>query len=173
MCQRVEAPSYNAYFLATRDLSNNAVPVAPWWPNAQGLQGNQPGFLVPGFAYRNSEPLRGAALVYEGSLVRWRTQAPAAFRSVLPSWEMKKSPWINRYFYNLSFGLWNGYTAFTRARGEANLDKIMNMDMLLEFAPRRGSNNPSHVPTYMVYSWAETYNLLRVYGGRAGLLFAY
>ena len=173
MCQRVEAPAYNAYFLATRDLSSNATPIAPWWPNAQGLQGNQPGFLIPGFAYRNSEPLRGVALMYEGSLVRWRTQAPAAYRSVLPSWEMKKSPWINRYFYNLSFGLWNGYTAFTRARGEANLDKIMNIDLLLEFASNRGSNNPNHVPAYMVYIWAETYNMLRVFGGRAGLLFAY
>jgi hypothetical protein len=173
MCQRVEAPAYNAYFLATRDLSSNAVPIAPWWPNAQGLLGNQPGFLIPGYAYRNSEPLRGIALMYEGSLVRWRTQAPAAFRSVLPSWEMKKSPWINRYYYNLSFGLWNGYSAFTRPRGEANLDKIMNMEMLLEFAPNRGSNNPNHVHSYIVYMWAETYNLLRVYGGRAGLLFAY
>lgn len=173
MCQRIEAPAYNAYFLATRDLSSNAVPIAPWWPNAQGLQGNQPGFLIPGYAYRNSEPLRGIALMYEGSLVRWRTQAPAAFRSVLPSWEQKKSPWVNRYYYNLSFGLWNGYTPPTRARGEANLDKITNMEMLLEFAPNRGSNNPSHVHRYMVYMWAETYNMLRVFGGRAGLLFAY
>ena len=173
MCQRVEAPSYNAYFLATRDLSGSGVTVAPWWPNAQGLQDNQPGFLVPGFAYRDSEPLAGVALMYEGNLVRWRTQAPAAFRSVIPSWEMKKSPWINRYFYNFSFGLWNGYTAFSRPRGEANLDKITNRELVLQFATNRGSYNPNHVHNYTVYVWAETYNLLRVYGGRAGILFAY
>ena len=173
MCQRVEAPSYNAYFLATRDLSGRDVPVAPWWPNATGLQSNQPGFLVPGFAYRDSEPLSGIALMYEGNLVRWRTQAPAAFRSVLPSWEMKKSPWVNRYFYNFSFGLWNGYTAFSRPRGEANLDKITNRELVLQFAPNRGSYNPNHVHNYTVYVWAETYNILRVYGGRAGILFAY
>ena len=173
MCQRVEAPSYNAYFLATRDLSGSGVAVAPWWPNAQGLSDNQPGFLVPGFAYRDSEPLSGIALMYEGNLVRWRTQAPAAFRTVLPSWEMKKTPWVNRYFYNLSFGRWNGYTAPSRPRGEANLDKITNRELVLQFAPNRGSYNPNDVHNYTVYVYAETYNMLRVYGGRAGIMFAY
>jgi len=37
----------------------------------------------------------------------------------------------------------------------------------------RGSYNSNDVPDYMVYIWAETYNMLRVFGGRAGILFAY
>jgi len=43
----------------------------------------------------------------------------------------------------------------------------------LELTPRRGTYNQNDVPSYNVYIWAETYNVLRVYGGRAGLLFAY
>jgi len=29
------------------------------------------------------------------------------------------------------------------------------------------------VPRYLVYVWAETYNIFRVYGGRGGMMFAY
>ena len=70
-------------------------------------------------------------------------------------------------------GMWNGYTAFSRPRGEANLDKIPIIELLLEFTPKRGTYNNNDVPDYTVYVWAETYNILRVFGGRAGLLFAY
>lgn len=111
--------------------------------------------------------------MYQGSLVRFRTQTPALYRSILPSWEQKKSPWVNRYYYNFPFGLWNGYTPPSRPRGEANLDKVPQSDLLLEFTPVRGSYNSNDVPDYMVYIWAETYNMLRVFGGRAGILFAY
>jgi hypothetical protein len=174
MAQRVEAPSYNAHFLATRELqaatdSSNAI----WWPDATGLTATQPGFLQPAFALANSEPISAVALMYQGSLVRFRTQTPALFRSILPSWEQKKSPWVNRYYYNYSFGFWNGYTPFSAPKGEANLDKIQQRDLLLEFSPVRGSYNPNNVPAYAIYCWAATYNVLRVYSGRAGLLFAY
>jgi hypothetical protein len=57
--------------------------------------------------------------------------------------------------------------------GEANLDKFSHIELALEFHPNRGSINPTDVPRYNVYVWAETYNVLRIYGGRAGLLFAY
>jgi hypothetical protein len=57
--------------------------------------------------------------------------------------------------------------------GEANLDKLVSIDLALEFHPNRGSVNPNDVPQYFVYIWAETYNILRVFGGRAGLLFGY
>jgi hypothetical protein len=174
MVQRVEAPSYNAHFLATRELrAATDASSAIWWPNAEGLFATQPGFLQPAFALADSEPLSAVALQYQGSLVRFRTQTPALFRSILPSWEQKKSPWINRYYYNFSFGFWSGYTPFTAPRGEANLDKIQQRDLLLEFSPIRGSYNPNAVPSYVVYVWAATYNMLRVYGGRAGLMFAY
>ena len=41
----------------------------------------------------------------------------------------------------------------------------------LSFQPTRGNLRASDVPQYTVYCWAECYNILRVYGGRAGLLF--
>jgi hypothetical protein len=170
--QRLEAPSYNAHFLATRDLYGIYDSSASiWWPNAQGLTAGQPGFLEPAFALSDSEPLSGVALTYEGSLVRLRTQTPALFRSILPSWEQKKSPWVNRYYYNWSFGLYNGYTPWSRPKGEANLDKITKRELNLEFNASR--NSYSTYPNYVVYVWAATYNILRVYGGRAGLMFAY
>jgi Major capsid protein N-terminus/Large eukaryotic DNA virus major capsid protein len=174
MVQRVEAPSYNAHFLATRDLqavtdSSSAI----WWPDALGLSAVQPGFLQPAFLLSDSEPIGGVALLYEGSLVRFRSQTPALFRSVLPSWEQKKSPWVNRYYYNWSFGLYNGYTPWSKPKGEANLDKITQRDLVIDFNANRGSYNVNDVPKYYVYVWAATYNVLRVYGGRAGILFAY
>lgn len=174
MVQRVSAPSYNAHFLACRDLRGPRDPAESlWWPNAIGLSATQPGILQPAFALSDSEPISACALLYQGSLVRFRTQTPALYRSILPSWEQKKSPWVNRYYYNFPFGLWNGYTPPSRPRGEANLDKVPQTDLLLEFTPVRGSYNSNDVPDYMVYIWAETYNMLRVFGGRAGILFAY
>ena len=174
MVQRVSAPSYNAHFLACRDLRGPHDPSGSlWWPNAIGLSSTQPGILQPAFALSDSEPISACALLYQGSLVRFRTQTPALYRSILPSWEQKKSPWVNRYYYNFPFGLWNGYTPPSRPRGEANLDKVPQTDLLLEFTPLRGSYNSNDVPDYIVYIWAETYNMLRVFGGRAGILFAY
>jgi len=174
MVQRLEAPSYNAHFLATRDLYGLTDPSSSiWWPNAQGLSATQPGFLQPAFLLSDSEPLAACGLLYEGSLVRFRTQTPALFRSILPSWEQKKSPWVNRYYYNWSFGFNNGYTPWSRPRGEANLDKITQRSLVLDFTANRGSYNVNDVPNYLVYVWAATYNILRVYGGRAGILFAY
>jgi hypothetical protein len=174
MVQRFDAPSYNAHFLATRELRSATDPSSViWWPDALGLSATQPGFLQPGFALSDSEPLSAVALQYQGSLIRFRTQTPALFRSILPSWEQKKSPWLNRYYYNYSFGFWPGYTPFSAPKGEANLDKIQQRELLLEFSPDRGSYNPNAVPNYVVYIWAATYNMLRVYGGRAGLMFAY
>jgi len=174
LVQRVEAPSYNAHFLATRDLYGLTDPSSSiWWPNAQGLSATQPGFLQPAFSLSDSEPLAACGLLYEGSLVRFRTQTPALFRSILPSWEQKKSPWVNRYYYNWPFGLYNGYTPWSRPKGEANLDKVSQRDLVLDFTANRGAYNVNDVPSYMVYVWAATYNVLRVYGGRAGILFAY
>ena len=48
-CQRVEAPAYNATFLASRDLSGLGVTVAPWWPNATGLDPVNLGYFQSGF----------------------------------------------------------------------------------------------------------------------------
>jgi len=53
--QRQESASYNAYFLATRDLSG-ANSSTPWWPDCKGLNLAQALPLTPGFARRGSEP---------------------------------------------------------------------------------------------------------------------
>ncbi len=179
MMNRVEAQRYNAYFLATRDLTGtvNTLPdnsQMPWWPNALGLYAQTPStFLRPGFELSDSEPLSGYAVEYEGSLVRFRTQSPALFRAVLPSYEQRKTPWVNRYYYNFPLGIQNGFTPFSRPQGEANLDKIVNRDLVLQMRPVRGNVGGTIVPSYVVYVYAATYNILRVYGGRAGLMFAF
>ena len=179
MLNRQEAPRYNAYFLATRDLTGNANTLpdftkTPWWPDALGLYANAPSsFLRPGFSLSDSEPLLAYELDYEGNLVRFRTQGPALFRSVIPSYEQRKTPWVNRYYYNLPLAIQNGYTPFSRPQGEANLDKIVNRDLVLQLRPVRGNIGGTVVPSYVVHIYAATYNILRVYGGRAGMMFAY
>lgn len=181
MLNREEAPSYNAYFLGTRDLTGtvNTPPTTTqypniWWPDAIGLYANSPSnFLRPGFTLSDSEPLSGYEVDYEGQLVRFRTQGSALFRSIIPSYEQRKTPWINRYYYNFPLGIQNGFTPFSAPQGEANLDKITNRELVLQMRPIRGYVGGTVVPSYTVFIYAETYNILRVYGGRAGLMFPY
>lgn len=179
MLNREEAPSYNAHFLATRDLTGNMNTLpngskTPWWPDALGLYSQSPSsFLRPGFSLSDSEPLVGYELDYEGTLVRFRTQGPALFRAVIPSYEQRKTPWVNRYYYNMPLGIQNGFTPFSRPQGEANLDKIVNRELVLQMRAKREYIGGTIVPSYTVFIYAETYNILRVYGGRAGLMFAY
>lgn len=172
-CQRIEAQAYNAPFLASRDLSGLGVTVAPWWPNATGLDAVNLGFLQAGFWNRESEPINSLALVYEGKLYRFNSQSPSVFRSLLPSYEQKKSPWINRYYYNLTFGAQHVLFPWSVPTGEANLDKVEKVELRLELRPFRGSMDPNNVPRFRILCFAETYNILRVYGGKAGLLFQY
>jgi len=169
--QRWDAVRYNAPFLATRDISGGSV-AAPWWPDAVGLNVYGAGDYSSGFSTRESEPINSVALMYEGKLMRYWTDAPSLFRSLLPSIDMRKSPWVNRYYYMMPFGL-HGFMPASLQTGEANLDKLLSIDLLMDLHPNRGSINPNDVPRYLVHVWAETYNILRVYGGRAGLLFAY
>jgi len=176
MCNPYMAPSYNAHFLATRDMTGNAntLPNAsqyPWWPDARGLSATNPSlFMRPAFALSNSEPVSGYELDYQGSLVRFRTEGSALFRSIIPSYEQRKSPWVNRYYYNIPFGIQNGFTPGSQPQGEANMDKITNRDLVLRYAT---AANGWNINQYIVYVYAEVYNILRVYGGRAGLMFAY
>lgn len=170
--QRREAVAYNCPFLATRDLSGLDVAIAPWWPDASGLSTQVQGDYVSGFSTRDSEPINSVQLTYEGKLIRYES-TPTFFRSVVPAFNQRKTPWVNRYLYTMSFGLMNGLTAPSIPSGEGNLDKIQRVDLQLQFKPFRGSMNPNNVPRYNVYIFAETYNIFRVYGGRGGLLFAY
>lgn len=175
MCNPAKAPSYNAHFLATRDLTGtvNTLPSNaqyPWWPDALGLSASKPAlYMRPAFALSNSEPLSGYELDYQGSLVRFRTEGTALFRAIVPSYEQRKSPWVNRYYYNIPLAIQNGFTPGSRPQGEANLDKMTHRDLVLQYRVANGWQ----IPQYTVYVYAETYNVLRVYGGRAGLMFAY
>ena len=177
--QRYEAPYWNAPFLATRDLSGGALGmdavggVTPWWPDASRIDPRVYTELVPAFVDRPSEPLDTINLIYEGKLYRYSTDAPSLFRSLIPSLEQRKSPWVNRYMYNLPFALQSGHLAPSQPCGEANLDKIVNINLQLGLRPYAGYSESTAVPRYLVYVWAETYNVLRVYGGRAGMMFAY
>jgi hypothetical protein len=179
MCNPYLAPAYNAHFLATRDLTGNqnTIPTnaqKPWWPDAVGLYANRPStYKRPAFQLSDSEPLSGYELSYQGSMVRYRTEAPALFRSIVPSYEQRKSPWVNRYYYNLPLAIQNGFTAFSRPRGEANLDKITTRELVLQFRTPYGNMSGLNVGRFTIYVFAETYNILRVYGGRGALLFAY
>jgi len=169
-----DAIRYNAPFLATRDLSGSDSTSTPWWPDASGLDDNQwLSTIRSAFSTRYSEPLNHIALQYEGKLVRFASDAPSFFRSILPSLEMRKSPWIHKYYYTLMFGLQNGLLPPSLPSGEANLDKMLNIELQLRLHPNTGSLNPNNVNRFFLYLWAETYNVLRIYGGRAGLLFAY
>lgn len=170
MAHRPEADSFNAPFLATRDLNSAGTLSNVWWPDAQGLGKRQA--LIPAYSVLDSEPISSIALLYEGSLVRYATDMPALFRSILPGMEQTKSPWHNKYYYHIPFGTQHEQFGITNAMGHANLDKVRRVELDLTFKPYRGTLTSS-VPTYTVYIWAETYNLLRVYGGRAGLLFGY
>jgi hypothetical protein len=171
--QRYEATFYNAPFLATRDLSGSDATAAPWWPNAVAINSKVPGLIQPAFVFRDSEPISGIQLNYEGSLVRYSTTSPSLFRSFVPSYEMKKSPFINRYYYTFHFGLNHGGAPPSLPCGEANLDIITTIDLQLEFKPFRGYSDLNAVPRYIVHVWAESYNVFRVYAGRGGLMFAY
>lgn len=169
-----DAIRYNAPFLATRDLSSADIPIAPWWPDASGLEDPQNlGIVRSGFSTRDNEPLQSIQLMYEGKLIRFSSDAPSLFRSIIPSYEMRKSPWVNRYYYTLLYGFQNGLLPISQPSSEANLDKMLNIELNLTLHPNTGSINPNNVNRFFLYMWAETYNVLRVYGGRAGLLFAY
>jgi hypothetical protein len=174
MVHRPEADTYNAPFLATRDLTADpSGSPGIWWPDAQGLSTKSFARLIPAYSTLDSEPISSLSLVYEGFLVRYATDMPALFRSILPGMEQRKTPWHNKYLYHIPFGTQHEQFGITNAMGHANLDKIQRVELNMTFKPFRGSLRVTDVPSYTIYCWAETYGLLRVYGGRAGLLFGY
>lgn len=175
MGQRVEATSLNAWFLATRDLgSPREVAPLTWWPDAAALPQTSFSSPVPAFRFRDSEPFRAAAIVYEGGLVRARTDAMQQWRSIGPSQDCVKSPYVNRYIYMVPFSwLGEGKQSSSAPIGEANYDRILKRWLHLDLAPFAGSIDPNQVPNLNVYVWAETFNILRIYGGRAGTMFSF
>jgi hypothetical protein len=180
MVHRQDADPLNAPFLATRDLIGFPVvdlsgvgPIAPWWPDASGLNTSTFAPLIPAFSGLDSEAIESFALQYEGKIVRYATDAPAFFRTILQSFEQTKTPWHNKYYYHLPFGTQHEQFGITNPMGHANLDKVQKVDLAIQFKSMRGDQSVINLPSYTIYVWAETYNILRVYGGRAGLLFGY
>ena len=146
-----------------------------WWPDASGLVYDRPGFLVPGYSETESEPLVSMELVYEGKYIKTKTLNPALYRSLLPSLELTKTPWVNRYYYCIPFGLGEDKEIGLAAVGEANWNKIASKRLLLELSqeiiPLSGVRGG--VPNYNVYVHVESYNVFNVYGGTGSLLFDY
>lgn len=140
VAQRVEAPSYNAHFLFSRDLAELKAPPTdtPWWPNAQIPDwdyGN--GTIVPAFANRYSDPIIAAKLLYRGR-TRFEHEGSAVFRSLIPALNCQRTPLIDRYIYRYDFGYWpTGGLADAldyptdEIRGAANWDKIPNRELVL------------------------------------------
>jgi len=169
MAQNYNAIPYNALFLSTRELTGPGWNrPAPWWPDCSGLSTTHFGDLVSGFSTRGSETLGSIEIVYEGSLVKTSTENTALYRSILPSLEERKAPWHNRYMYCIPFGVQSGYYPGSVPMGEGNLNRIMKKDLRLGF-----QTTGNDAPRLWVYTWAETYNILRIYGGRATMLFNY
>jgi hypothetical protein len=155
MAQRQDAAALNAHFHACTDIS------AGLWPDA----GSTAPLPHPAWRFRGGpDPFTGFALTYDG-YVRARSETPQIYRSILPSMEQRKSPYINKYYYTLSLS--DQEQPLSAPVGEANLDKIEKRNLYMEM-----TKSLAGVPTN-IYIWGETYNVLKIYGGRAGLLFGY
>jgi hypothetical protein len=148
MAQKPGAAALNAHFNANRDISPSKL-----WPDV--TEGS------PAWHGTGSEPFATFAIEYEG-YERYKTDSPQLFRSIIPAQTHVKTPYINKYYYTASFS--DESQPISEPKGEANLDKIQRRWFYADMA-KRGD--------YDIYMWAETFNILKIYGGRAGLLFSY
>jgi hypothetical protein len=134
VAQRVEAPSYNAHFLFSRDLGDPPV----WWPDAQLPNWDYgDGYIRPGFSDRASDPISAATMWIRG-VRRFEHEGPSFFRSLIPALNCGRTPLINRYIYRYDFGFWptGGLAeALTLARDEvrgfANWDLLPQKELVL------------------------------------------
>ena len=180
--QRPEAESYNAWFLFTRDLGpyiyrrpNNLNAAdfnpcfVPWWPDADLTPTAANGWQVlPAFRTVDSEPIVGASVFYN-SYERFEIKGPALFRTLLPTKAATKVAVHNRYVYMWPFGMGPEREDVYRPAGAANWDKIPRKEMYLSMAS--GPACTQH-PNMNIYVWTTNWNVLKVFGGRAGLLFS-
>lgn len=134
VAQRVEAPSYNAYFLFSRDLGDPT----PWWPDTQVPNWDYgDGYIRPGFSDRRSDPI-AAATFWTRGVRRFEHEGPSFFRSLIPALGSRRCPLIDRYIYRYDFGLWpTGGLAealelpVDEVRGAANWDKLPQKELAL------------------------------------------
>jgi hypothetical protein len=117
------------------------------------------------------EPIKEVTLAYENGQVRYNTAFTDLFRILMPSLECTKSPYYSNYFYYMGFDAANHELRLGIPCGEANLDRIANAELLLQL--RSGPEPGGDSYDYDIHIYAITYNILHIYGGRAGLLFAY
>jgi hypothetical protein len=175
--QRPEAADYNAWFLFTRDLTSVGG-AEPWWPDAQlTLREANDWLILPAFRNAFSEPLAGATLLYNGE-ERFDQEGGSFFRTLVPSLHYKKPAVHDRYIYAWSFGVRPALQGDEDSsvgesyapRGAANWDKIPNKELYLRLQSARGGGTP---PTVNAYVWTTSWNVMKVFGGRAGMLFEY
>ena len=144
VAQRVEAPTYNAHFLFSRDLAPTgfAEPLSPcdvpWWPNAEIPNWNYGnGYFKPAFSDRGSDPISAAAMHIRG-LTRFENEAPSFFRALMPVLNCKRAPLVDRYIYRYDFDYWPTggiaealYRPEDEIRGCANWDKLPKRELAL------------------------------------------
>jgi hypothetical protein len=116
---------------------------------------------------RRNEPIRSVALMYQNAQVRYQTSFMDTFRLLMPSIECTKAPAFSNYFYYMGFDIGNHERRPGIPCGEANMDRIGSAELALELRPTADK------VAYNIFMYAMTYNILNIYGGRAGLLFAY
>lgn len=165
--QSPAAVAINAHFYFGRELRNEAGTV---WPDAILSAPERGGPLVvrPGFATANVEPFRNASFYINGRL-RFEHASPSLFRAVIPSIYGRRPPLINRYIYNYTFMAPWSLSITHAARGFANWDKLPKKELLFEMAP--GKNGV--YPPLIFRGYTITWNILKIFGGRHALLFAY
>ena len=179
VAQRPEAETYNAWFLFTRDLGpytyrrpanlNPPNPcLIPWWPDADLTpKATNDWQILPAFRTSGSEPIVGVSLFYN-SYERFSLQGAPLFRSVLPTQVATKAAVHDRFVYMWPFGEARERQDVYRPAGETNWDKIPRKEMFLQMAPGPACTAP---PNLNIYVWTTTWNVMKVFGGRAGLLF--
>lgn len=161
IAQRVEAPSYNAYFLFSRDLAEQGSKPSevPWWPNAQFPSWDfGDGYIHTGFDNARSDPLLSVTLLLNNK-ERFDFEGVSLFRSLLPIMNCKRAPLVNRYIYRYDFGMWSSggladaiNRPYDEVRGCANWDKIPDKE--IEFL----TADDYYVQTWTPISAASTYN---------------
>lgn len=188
VAQRPEVATYNAWFLFTRDLGpysyvrlnaqqqpvNPPNPTAiPWWPDAvlQPEAAND-WKILPAFRNADSEPITGASLYYN-SYERFVLTGGSLFRSLIPTQKATKAAVHDRYVYMWSFGMEEPRRDMFEPRGAANWDKLPRKEMFFTMSSSRecDSLNGYAPPDMTLYIWTTNWNVLKVYGGRAGLLY--
>uniref|UniRef100_A0A6C0D984 Major capsid protein N-terminal domain-containing protein n=1 Tax=viral metagenome TaxID=1070528 RepID=A0A6C0D984_9ZZZZ len=143
-----------------------------WWPNAYIPDWDYSnGYYVPSSIDRYADPFEEVSLLYNGS-TRMELTGPSWTRSITQALNCNRTPFIRRYVNRYDFGFWptGGLAEALEApadqiRGFANWDKLPNKELVFWLNPTRNK-----VPLN-IYIWYTRYNMLRIFAGRAALMF--